>query len=335
MIHTTMRHPRIVLALALSACGDGGSSFDYPLDGVLRMNHVQAKGTHNSYHLDPGLGFEPWAYTHLPIEDQLERQGIRQLELDVYWFDYDGDPRLEVFHAPLDARSNCPRLEDCLSRVARWSEAHPAHHPILVLLEPKDEFDPALGEKVVAKMEQDISARFPRARLVTPELVQGDAPSLREAIVTRGWPTLGEVRGRVMFALLDSGPYRDVLTRGGQGLAGRLIFAIGGRDQPWASVLLVDDAIVDEAGIRDAVTQGFLVRSRADVDGVEARSGDRTRLEAALRSGAHAVSTDFPDPFPATGYGVEMPGGAPTRCNPVTAPPDCSPEAIEDPSFLD
>ena len=41
------------------------------------------------------------------------------------------------------------------------------------------------------------------------------------------------------------------------------------------------------------------------------------RLEIALRSGAHVISTDFPvDPGDA--YAVTLPDKAPANCNPVT-----------------
>lgn len=327
--------PLLCLVLAAAACGDGSEAgFSYPLDGVLRMNHVQAKGTHNSYHVDPGINFEPWSYTQLPLDEQLEQQGVRQFELDMYYFDTDAEPRIEIHHVPPDSKSTCHLLPDCLKKIGRWSADHPAHHPIVILLEPKDDFDPARAEAFMAKIEADILSAFPRERLITPDLVKGDAPSLREAILTKGWPTLGQVRGRVMFALLDWGGHRDALTHGGKDLDGRLIFAISDIRQPYASVLLVDDAITGAAEIREAVDAGFLVRTRADVDGVEARAGDRTRMDAALASGAQMVSTDFPAAFAATGYKLDMPGGAPTRCNPVTAPPECTPQAIEDPAFM-
>jgi urease beta subunit len=67
------------------------------------------------------------------------------------------------------------------------------------------------------------------------------------------------------------------------------------------------------------------VRTRADADTVEARSGDTTRRDAALGSGAHFVSTDyvFPDERFGTGYVVDLPGDTAARCNPVSAPRRC------------
>ena len=72
----------------------------------------------------------------------------------------------------------------------------------------------------------------------------------------------------------------------------------------------------------------------ADRHGNEARAGDLRRFEAALDSGAQLISTDFPSPPPGVDYAVDIPGGTPSRCNPLTAPPGCVAEDIEDPSRL-
>ena len=73
------------------------------------------------------------------------------------------------------------------------------------------------------------------------------------------------------------------------------------------------------------------MRTRADADTMEARSGDTARRDAALASGAQFVSTDYPVPNPGfgTGYAVAIPGGMPGRCNPVNAPAGCRTVAIE------
>jgi hypothetical protein len=63
------------------------------------------------------------------------------------------------------------------------------------------------------------------------------------------------------------------------------------------------------------------------------RSGDTKLLEASLGSGAQMISTDFPAPGMSARYGTdfvaELPGGAPVRCNPVTAPPSCRDDHLE------
>ena len=57
----------------------------FPDDDVLRFNQIQAKGTHNSYHV---AAAEPvataHAYSHAPLWTQLDAFGVRQLELDLH-----------------------------------------------------------------------------------------------------------------------------------------------------------------------------------------------------------------------------------------------------------
>ena len=57
--------------------------------------------------------------------------------------------------------------------------------------------------------------------------------------------------------------------------------------------------------------------------------------DAALAGGAQFVSTDYEVPDPRLGpYVVKIPGGTPARCNPVTAPPNCTSDDIENPAAL-
>ena len=79
------------------------------------------------------------------------------------------------------------------------------------------------------------------------------------------------------------------------------------------------------ARIRRAVRLGYVVRTRADADTREARSGDTRRARRALATGAQWVSTDYPAAGMAarfgTDYVVRLP--RPARCNPVNAPRGC------------
>ena len=91
----------------------------------------------------------------------------------------------------------------------------------------------------------------------------------------------------------------------------------------------------NEARIQQLVKEGFIVRTRADADLVEARANDVTRRDLALRSGAQIVSTDFEVAVPAIGdYVVQIPGGTPARCDPVNAPKNCRPSDVENPKQL-
>ena len=54
-------------------------------DHLLRLNHLQMKGTHNSYHLRPDPLVAPdWDYDMPTLTEQLTVHGVRQVELDVH-----------------------------------------------------------------------------------------------------------------------------------------------------------------------------------------------------------------------------------------------------------
>ena len=85
-------------------------------------------------------------------------------------------------------------------------------------------------------------------------------------------------------------------------------------------------------GIAGGVEEGMrLVMPDA---GGAPEDGDTSRLDLALSSGAHCISTDFPEPDEETGYVAAIPGGEPVGCNPRTAPAECTAEALEDPAFM-
>lgn len=314
----------------LAACTDGGVADDdgpsYPLDAVLRFHHLQAKGTHNSTHVQTANRPE-WRYTHRPLDEQAASQGVRQFELDL-WFD-DDTGGYEVLHIPfLDEGTTCRALTDCLGVLKGWSDANPDHHPLFVLVEVKDGWDEHVGPSRLDALDEALLSVWPEDRLVTPAFVQGDAATLRDGVAA-GWPTLGVLRGRALFVLHEGGAWRDAYTLG-LTVADRPLFpdAFGDIDLPIAAVHTLNDPF--DARIPAVVDAGHLVRTRADADTVQARSNDTTQRDQALASGAHFVSTDFPAPVDWTEYRVEIPDGTPSRCNPRTAPPECTSEAVED-----
>lgn len=375
------------LALTVSAslstgCGDG-SGTRHRLDESLRLDQIQAVGTHNSYHLQPReplfsalLEIVPpiaraWEYSHRPLPEQLGRLGVRQVELDV-WADPEGGlfarrpvlaflgldpdagipslerPGFKVLHvADLDFESTCWTFVECLEKLRGWSRAHPGHAPILVLVELKDEATPdpfdlgflepvPIGPAELDALDAEIRGVFGPGETLLPDEVRGDAPTLLDAIQERGWPTLAEARGRVLFALDNGGAKKRAYLEDHPSLRGRVLFTSSAPPEPEAAFVKLNDPIADFERIRDLVSRGFLIRTRADADTEEARSGDVARREAALASGAQYVSTDYPEPNPSfgTGYEVRMPGGRPARCNPVSAPPECTALDVEDPARL-
>lgn len=298
-----------------------------PLDDTLRINHLQAKATHNSYHLAKAGGPSEYAYSHAPLDQQLDAQGVRGLELDLH---YDEEcKRHEVYHLPLiDDAATCHQLTECLQLVRKWSDAHLGHQPLFVQIEPKDDTD-FLADERLGVLEREILSVFPREAIVTPDEVKGSAATLAAAVAT-GWPTLAATRGRIVFYMLASGGLRDVYTHGGKDLSGRLLFVSSGVGEPYASIAVIDDPITRRDDIDKAVAAGLLVRTIAECSVLEA-SPDFAR--AALASGAQILATDYPVKVASTTWVLENPG-TPSRCNVVTAPSTCTNDAIESPARL-
>jgi Phosphoinositide phospholipase C, Ca2+-dependent len=312
------------------------------LDGTLRTNQVQVLATHNSYHIEqdaPIQSSPTTQYTHAPLDQQLD-MGVRGFEIDVV---NAPDGSFPVVHTPVvDATSNCTPLAQCLSMIRTWSGAHPGHVPIFVLIEPKNDdvdfvIDPTLRRFDAAGLDQlDKAVRSSLGGgLITPDSVRGSAKTLRAAVLgRRGWPPLSKTRGKTLVALNTEGGIRNTFLQGHPSLERRAMFVTADAQSPAAAVIKMDDP--DEAKIQALVKEGFIVRTRADADLIEARNHDTSRREVALRSGAQIVSTDFEVAVPTIGgdYVVQIPGGTPARCNPVNAPKNCRPSDVENPAQL-
>ena len=330
-----------------------------------KLTDLQSIGSHNSYkrfipeaelamiRLSSSEAAVALDYGHLPLDQQLDL-GLRQLELDVYHdplggryadpllprmaasledsLPYDAtdmnEPGFKVMHVQdLDVRSQCARFVDCLKQIKTWSQAHPDHVPILILINAKQDdievpgsvktlpFDTAAFEQLDAA----IAASLPAEKRITPDDVRSGAESLLGAVQTTGWPSLEDARGKLIIALDESPATVETYIGDKPSLEGRMMFVnSASTSADHAAYFTMNEPLSQTQQIQDAVKQGFLVRTRADADTIEARSGDMTRLTAALASGAQYVSTDYYVPRPAfSDYQVALPDGVVTRCNPV------------------
>lgn len=288
-------------------------------------------------------------YTNRPLGEQLER-GIRQFELDLFAdpeggrfakplafslgpltglgtpkpHDPDGklkQPGTKVLHFPnFDFRTTALTLTDALTEMRGWSEKHPEHHPVMVLLELKGaerDWDHA----GIARLEKEVLEAVGRERLLTPDDVRGDAKDLRTAVLEKGWPELGACRGKFLLMLDNEGAVRDGYVAADPVLKGRLLFpSCRTRNEPAAGFFKVNDVKRDFDRIQSLVKAGFVVRTRADVGLGEGRRNDPSRRDRALASGAQWVSTDFPEKRASIGegkYQVVFPDGTYLRKNPV------------------
>jgi Phosphoinositide phospholipase C, Ca2+-dependent len=305
--------------------------------------------------------FQALEYRHPPLNQQLS-SGVRQIELDVFAdstggryadpagphnvaaaglpadpeFDPQGlmrKPGFKVMHAQdIDYRSTCQPLIACLKIVSHWSQAHPLHLPIFILLETKQsdlppQYHATITEKFTAltfdALDAELRSIFSEKQMITPDQVRGKHQTLEEAILHGDWPTLAHARGKVVF-LMDQRTVGPVYLDAHPSLRGRVIFTNAQPGQPDCAFTEENDGA--EADIAALVRQGYLVRTRTDADTKQARNNDTTRRDIALASGAQLLSSDYPasEASPWSEYSVSFPDGLVARCNPVNAPATCS-----------
>ncbi|MBN9385155.1 MAG: phosphatidylinositol-specific phospholipase C1-like protein [Chitinophagaceae bacterium] len=261
-------------------------------------------------------------YAHVPLAEQLD-MGLLNLEIDIYadekggryahpkgleWakgqapYDPDGvmqQPGFKILHIPdLDFRSDALTLERCLAGLRSWSAQHPDHYPVFITLEAKDEishkaltepepFTPVLFDELDKVLVEGLG----KERLITPDMVRGQYPTLESAVLSGNWPALKAARGRFLFILDDHDQKRDMYIAGHPSLKGRILFVNADPGTPEAATMIRNTPIVPE--IRTLVEKGYIVRTRADADTKEARMNDKTDFIAACNSGAQIITTDY------------------------------------------
>ncbi len=304
-------------------------------------------------------------YAHPPLPAQFDA-GMRSVELDLY-SDPDGgrfarragmaltggeaeapgaegvelkQPGCKILHLPdFDFGTTCPSLRTALAQLKTWSDAHRNHMPIVVHFETKDEtiraVVPLPGLTKAAPwdaaacdaLDAEIREAFATApdRIFAPSMLRGQHPTLEAAARAGAWPALSAMRGRILFVM--EGAAVSKYAAGHPSLDGRQCFIYGELGKAETAFLLINDAAGKQAAIARRVREGYMVRTRADSGTTPARTGDTTRRDAALASGAQIISTDYPSPDPRGGkepgwttYRVQFPGKVPARPNPVCAP---------------
>ena len=311
--------------------------------------------------------YEGLEYSHPSLTQQLEG-GVRQIELDVFAdtkggryahpsgpatlaaaglpadppFDPNGimaKPGFKVMHVQdIDYRSNCQPFTACLEEVKKWSQAHPGHIPIFILVETKQGSrkdlkltDPEpFTSATFDALDAEIRSVFPPAEIITPDDVRGSFDTLEQAVLAGHWPSLDGASGKVVF-LMDQSNVGPVYLDGHPSLRGRVLFTNSTPGQPDAAFIERNDGPAGE--IAALVRQGYLIRTRTDADTKEARTNDTAHRDAMTASGAQILSTDYPVDEPARWSGhfsVALPGGARVaRCNPVNAPAACSEQLVD------
>lgn len=324
----------------------------------ITINEIQLIGTHNSYKKEipkplldkineenPEMA-KSLDYSHPNLWTQLNA-GLRLFELDIYhdpeggrfsnpigkeWIDslqwnngFDA-PGFKVFHVQdIDFLSHHALFRDYLADLKAWSSFHPNHLPIFISINAKDQNYPDLGftqalqfdQAAFSLLDKEIEDHLGIEKLITPKSIQGEYKDLKTAVLESGWPTLEEARGKFVF-ILDEGEKKvaSYLAKG-EGL----IFVKVPEEHPMSAIHIINDPIKNYDQISELVKGGYIVRTRADAETVEARSNDTKRREMAFSSGAQLISTDYykVDPRWDGGYMVQFEDKAYARINPLVS----------------
>lgn len=318
--------------------------------------------------IDPGAP-DFLYYSHASIPDQLEYQNVRAVELDLLPDPEGGlyteplvrqiagtgpiddpamaEPGIKVLHIPdNDYDTTCRTFVRCLEQVRAWSQENPRHVPIIIQMELKQTspryedmggaVSPPWDAERLDELDAEIRSVFDEDEIIAPDDVRRPGLTLEESVLQRGWPTLAQARGRVLFFFDNGGPgeIRDLYREGRPNLEGRPVFTRGPRGEPDAAITMVNDPRGGNADtIRELVEQGYIIRTRSDTPLSTAVNEEFSRVEIALDSGAQLITTDFPVVGMTARYDsdfvAQLPGAVPVRCNPVSAPPTCADDRLE------
>ncbi len=269
-------------------------------------------------------------YSHIPLQAQLDL-GLRHLELDVvadpegglysvplletllntelssplYTEQEKADlsrPGLKTLHQPdIDVTTHCVAFRQCLRQLKIWSDAHPSHLPVFVLINAKERGTDLLGAVTVPKfdaerfeeIDQSIYEELGRDKVFDPDTLRGQHRSLRDAVLDTGWPKLDAVRGQFIFIFDGAGDQNARYRSAHPSLKGRAMFAHYPETEDEAAILILNNPEQDYAQIRALIAKGYLVRTRADADITAPTSRLKAQFRAAEASGAQIISTDF------------------------------------------
>ncbi|RYE94766.1 MAG: hypothetical protein EOO75_01095 [Myxococcales bacterium] len=293
----------VAIPLLLSACagfslpGFGGVRHDP--EAATPFDRWQQKSVHNAF--DQGES----------VPEQLEQHRFRSVEFDVHngkrgrrslhgdWY---------VYHADFPGfdGSSCTTLGTCLEQVNAWHQAHADHDVLTLFIDLKDDFAPGHDPDLLdRKLTQGLDDG---AALLRPRSVLSRCPgatTLREAVTGGcGWPTLGELRGKIIVALTGG----DMCTRSSklnayagssEVAAGRAAFVapnvsracpFAGHDQraPQAILFNLDHTNVTQAA---SIARAGLV-SRAYYGGLTGGLDDARAWDDARTAGAQFLATD-------------------------------------------
>ncbi len=225
----------------------------------LRYDQIAFKGSHNSIDRLRSL---PWAER---IEHQLSGTGglsepCRALELDLVQ-----DAHRFRWTVKHGVNGDGPDFIDVLDVVRTWADRPAnANHPVVTLhLDLKNA--PLTHGGFAAALDERLTDTFGASRICTPGAVMGAEVDLVRGARAGGWPTFGQLRGRLVICLSGHGARKLDYAR--RSPRSRLCFADypGSRGAPRRGYRVFANLFVDAQGYRgnlDRVKRhtGFMAR---------------------------------------------------------------------------
>lgn len=243
-------------------------------------------------------------------------------------------PGFKVMHMPdVDFLSHYNTFEAALTDLKTWSDKNPTHAPVYIMIEAKDKGFPIFpnsakvtpfSSDIYDALDQTLVAILGREKIIAPDDVRGDYKTLNEAVLNKNWPTVQASQGKFIFLLLPGGAgltSESAYVKNHESLKDRIMFVKANAGEAHAGFLLLDNAIVRQNDIQQYVKQGYMVRTRSDIETYEAKVNDYSRAKAAFKSGAQVISTDYYQDTNnyGTSYKVELPSNKPIQVNPLNA----------------
>jgi hypothetical protein len=265
-------------------------------------------------------------YGHVTLSQQFNEYGIRGIELDLYNDPWGGHferrrinrfilglrqhsrdsvmkkPGIKMLHiADVDYESHYRTFSEALAEINAWSQSHPGHIPLFINLELKNAspgdytrilrmlgFKRAItfDSAAFVEIDQTIRQHFRDSTLFTPQMLRDTFSTTSERLSTMGWPSLNAMLGKVIFILDgNEASYKRFSSQ-------HLAFSYGQAGKPETAFVIRNNPVEHETEI-SALSDTYIVRTRTDVETMEARTNDYTMFNSAMRSRAQILSTDY------------------------------------------
>lgn len=292
------------------------------LDGDLKFNELRFVATHNSYQNESVSELQMWygvvgtlsfgavpknggAFQTASLTDQLNG-GVRSLELDVETMRKNGKTSFVCLHSPvLDMTTHSYDFALAMREIDLWSDMHPGHLPVTVIVEPKVAMLPLWNMDAFtlayANTMDDLLKTVLGEKLFTPADMLRGYETFAEMRKADDWCRVEDMCGKVLVLLhptvVTNGYIRQDKTLRTQAMFPMLRASQAESD--YASFVVENNPLKAESDKERLIDrEKCVVRTRPDSFG----KLDEEIHAAAKRSGAQILSTDYP-PLP----GVETP----------------------------